>query len=205
MDASVVAATPVAYLLGLVDHDAAIEDCERVETNNLVGLKLVFITNGAQNGACDHNYTMTFSNISGHAIALKDHEADSIITIVNGMTPTTYQFTVDAAIKGQQRILDRFEIINPYAPIAYQCCYKYDKFIIDNPLNEVDSIFVLKYNPDQADDKELVEKHEVKALASDTIIPTSLVDETRYRVVVKSHLADTLVFRHKPTPVTPAP
>ena len=185
-----VVATQTPYLLGLVANNTEVDSCERVETNSLVGLQLVLMTNGVLNGACDDTYTMTFSNISGHAIALRDNVADSIITIENGMSPATYTFTVDATVKGQQRILNRFEIIDPAEiPTVYSLCYSYGSLIVNNPA-AAGTAYVL----DSAGINIEYTK-EIPSQSTTSFYPTSLVSGRLYQLVGLQN--DTVFFRAK--------
>ena len=86
-------------------------NCATIFTDNLIGLKVALQTNKV-----DENYTISFDNVSGRKLALKDNVTGTLTTIENGKS---YAFT---AAKNTT-IADRFEIVAAVVP--YEICYRY--------------------------------------------------------------------------------
>lgn len=164
-----------------------------IATDNLIGTKIGFVTNRV-----DTDYKLVFSDATGHSIALKDKLLDSVTVITN--TVTEYAFSVEAAQIPRVTIEDRFEIVDlpGTVPTTYQICYQYGKFKIDNP----DAVSGNAYILDSIGENVLVTEP-VPASSFYEFTPSILEEGKKYKVVGLKN--DTLVFRHKPTPVTPAP
>ena len=148
-----------------------------VATNNLSSLALGFVSNQV-----DNTYTLSFEDFSGADILLWDKAVDTVIT-VNASTPP-YVFTIPATQVGRVRVLDRFAIVAE--PTAYQLCYTYGKFVVDNP-GVATSIHIL----DSVGN--FLSSYAVGAAKHVSIAPLGLIDGKLYQVVGLQN--DTLFFR----------
>ncbi len=92
------------------------KNCATIFTDNLIGLKVALQTNKV-----DENYTMSFENVSGRKLALKDNVTGTITIIENGKN---YAFTAAKNVT----LTDRFEIVEAVLP--YEICHRYGKLQI---------------------------------------------------------------------------
>lgn len=88
------------FIYGLIGSD----EYETLATNNVIGQYLGFITNNY-----DTNYTLSFSNFSGHRMYLKDLLTGDTITISESTSP--YAFSVASNLVGRKAINNRFVFV----------------------------------------------------------------------------------------------
>lgn len=133
-----------------------------VATNNLVGLSIEIITN-----KIDDDYTLSFENVSGRALAIKD-VVTGTITMIDATK--TYAFT---AAKGNNTIA-RFQIVEK--PSEPAICHQYGNLIITG--HQGAKVKVL----DMADQVAIAEQ--TLATDDEVISLSSLTKGEMYKVIV---------------------
>lgn len=172
---------------------------------DMTNLPIEVITSRVAN----QTYTLTFTVPAANnteVLTLYDLATGQSKAITNG---ETYQFEVNTTLHPDYvagtnyKVANRF-VIN-YVP-EYTMCYQYNKFEVTTPNIVVGNMLQIQIL-DSVDNATVVETINSIPCVAGTytydLVPAALEAGKKYRVVGLAN--DTLVFRYKPTPVTPAP